>query len=127
MSSTPKKEGAKQTCSCGTLLECHLKEYPGFPAKLQWQNSDGSPHYKFAGTKIIDGKKVTQLNCKKPEKKEEIKPTVEPSENVDLNRIVTIEKLDARVETLTGICQTCLTIVAELKLALISDDGKLKQ
>jgi len=43
-----KKEGATQTCGkCGTDLICRLKEYGGnFAPSLQWQNYDGTPHFK---------------------------------------------------------------------------------
>lgn len=47
-----KKDGAEMTCkSCGTELICHMSNYKGdFKNKLQWQNEDGTAHYKFNGT-----------------------------------------------------------------------------
>lgn len=48
-----KKEGATQTCKCGTKLIC-VKIIDTFEnrntEKLQWQNdSDHKPHFRFAG------------------------------------------------------------------------------
>lgn len=44
-----KVEGAEMTCkSCGSDLVCHMSKYEGgFENKQQWQNSDGSAHYKW--------------------------------------------------------------------------------
>lgn len=49
--STEKTEGAKKTCeSCGTDVECHMSNYANnFQNKLQWQNADGTAHYKWIG------------------------------------------------------------------------------
>ena len=59
-----KKEGATQTCGkCGTDLICRLKEYGGnFAPTLQWQNFDGTPHFKTP-----DGKNYT---CNVPDEEE---------------------------------------------------------
>ncbi len=48
-----KKEGATQTCGkCETELICRLKDYGGnFAPTLQWQNFDGSPHFKTSDGK----------------------------------------------------------------------------
>ena len=56
-----KKEGAQMSCkSCGADLICHTKEYGGtYAATLQWQNSDGTAHYKTS-----DGK---NFSCNIPE------------------------------------------------------------
>ena len=46
----PEEEGQEMTCkSCGTELIAREKKYEGFDSKLQWQNEDGTAHYKFAG------------------------------------------------------------------------------
>ena len=39
------------TCKkCNTALVCRMSNYKGnFENKLQWQNSDGTPHYKWNG------------------------------------------------------------------------------
>ena len=59
-----KKEGATQTCGkCGTDLICRLKDYGGnFAPTLQWQNFDGTPHFK-----TNDGK---TYNCNVPDEEE---------------------------------------------------------
>lgn len=51
-----KEENAKMTCmKCNTLLTCRTKEYKGdYAPKLQWQNEDGTAHYK-----TTDGKDFT--------------------------------------------------------------------
>ncbi|MCZ6581621.1 MAG: hypothetical protein O6761_00395 [Thaumarchaeota archaeon] len=68
-----KKEGATQTCGkCGTDLICRLKDYGGnFAPTLQWQNYDGTPHFK-----TNDGKTYA---CNVPDK-EETEQTRIPSE-----------------------------------------------
>lgn len=60
-----KKEGATMDClNCGTELICRKKEYSGnFASTLQWQNNDGTAHYK-----TTDGK---NFECNIPEEEEE--------------------------------------------------------
>lgn len=43
-----KTEGATMECrNCGTELTCRLKDYGGnYKSSLQWQNEDGTAHYK---------------------------------------------------------------------------------
>lgn len=43
-----KKEGAKMSCkNCDTELTCRLRDYGGdYKPTLQWQNEDGTAHYK---------------------------------------------------------------------------------
>ncbi len=56
--SAEKKEGAEQTCKCGTERICIwiTKEWQGkTERKLQWQNkSNSKPHFKFAGPGKFD-------------------------------------------------------------------------
>ena len=56
-----KKEGATQTCGkCGTDIICRMKDYGGnFAPTLQWQNFNGTAHFK-----TTDGK---NYNCNVPE------------------------------------------------------------
>ena len=44
-----KKEGAEMECvGCGADLVCHMSKYEGgFENNLQWQNSDGTAHYRW--------------------------------------------------------------------------------
>lgn len=60
-----KVEDAEMTCkSCGTDLVCHMSNYQaGFENKLQWQNQDGSAHYKW----VSAGK----FRCVLPEESDE--------------------------------------------------------
>lgn len=59
-----KKDGATMTCNnCDTELICRMKEYGGnFASTLQWQNYDGTAHYK-----TTDGKNFT---CNIPDEEE---------------------------------------------------------
>ena len=60
-----KKEGATQTCGkCETDLICRMKEYGGnFAPTLQWQNYDGTAHFK-----TTDGK---NYSCNVPDEEEQ--------------------------------------------------------
>ena len=62
-----------QTCGkCGTDIICRLKEYGGnFAPTLQWQNYDGTAHFK-----TTDGK---TYSCNVPDE-DETAPTRIPSE-----------------------------------------------
>ncbi len=68
-----KKEGATTCCkNCDTDLICRTKDYGGnYPPTLQWQNFDGSAHYK-----TTDGK---TYSCNVPED-EEVEQTRIPTE-----------------------------------------------
>lgn len=68
-----KKEGATMACkNCGTDLICRTKDYGGnYEPSLQWQNFDGTAHYK-----TTDGK---NFNCNIPED-EELSQTRMPAE-----------------------------------------------
>jgi hypothetical protein len=68
-----KIEGATMDCkNCDSELICRLKDYGGdYKATLQWQNHDGTAHYKTS-----DGKNFT---CNIPEEEGETKQTHIPS------------------------------------------------
>lgn len=68
-----KIEGATMECkNCDTELICRLKDYGGdYKATLQWQNYDGTAHYKTS-----DGK---NFSCNIPEEEGETKQTHIPS------------------------------------------------
>lgn len=68
-----KKEGATMECkNCDTELICRLKDYGGdYKPTLQWQNYDGTAHYKTS-----DGK---NFSCNVPEEDGETKQTHIPS------------------------------------------------
>ena len=69
-----KKEGATQNCGrCGSDLICRVKDYGGnFAPTLQWQNYDGTAHYK-----TTDGKK---FSCNIPDEDENAQTRI-PSES----------------------------------------------
>ena len=69
-----KKEGATMSCkNCDSDLICRLRDYGGdYKPTLQWQNFDGTAHYK-----TTDGK---NFNCNIPEddQTEQTKISAEP-------------------------------------------------
>lgn len=90
-----KKEGAVMECkNCDSELICRLKDYGGdYKATLQWQNYDGTAHYKTS-----DGKNFT---CNIPEEEGETKQThiqsspSTPGDAPQTPRLVTLEnKID---------------------------------
>ncbi len=68
-----KKEGATMNCKqCGSNLICRTKDYGGnYAPSLQWQNSDGSAHYKTS-----DGK---NFSCNIPEDQTDEQQTFNPN------------------------------------------------
>lgn len=108
-----KKEGAEMQCrNCGTVLECHMSNYKGnFENKLQWQNEDGTAHYS---TK--DGKNFT---CNIPEDESKEQETLQSEQNLSKGEsnpeIISLATLDAKLQTIEGITQSILHIVADMK------------
>lgn len=51
-----KVEDAEMTCkACGSDLICHMSKYEGgFENHLQWQNQDGTAHYKWKSSGKFD-------------------------------------------------------------------------
>ena len=49
-----KREGATMIChQCGDKLFCRMSNYKHpYKNKLQWQNQDGTAHYKYDGGKF---------------------------------------------------------------------------
>jgi len=49
-----KQEGATMMCgNCGEKLICRMSNYKHpYTNKLQWQNQDGTAHYKYDGGKF---------------------------------------------------------------------------
>lgn len=60
-----KKEGATMIChQCGDKLVCRMSNYKHpYTNKLQWQNQDGTAHFKF------DGKNFTCTGTEKQAKR----------------------------------------------------------
>jgi len=91
-----KKEGAEMSCkSCGTDLVCHTKEYGGnYAATLQWQNPDGTAHYK-----TNDGK---NFSCNIPE--EDPNQTKIPVTTITTGSPPPSNKIDVKIrEELEGV------------------------
>lgn len=93
-----KKEGATTTCSkCETDLICRLKDYgANFAATLQWQNFDGTPHYK-----TTDGK---NYSCNVPDEDELdvqsqiTKPSLDESSTKE--EIIILSNLNSKLEVI---------------------------
>ncbi len=122
-----KKEGATQTCgNCGTELICRLKDYGGnFAPTLQWQNFNGTAHFK-----TTDGK---NYNCNIPED-DETEQTRIPSEApktpasppsssnpnppsfVDSAIRETIENIDLRLQSMEEMIQAIFRYTVDQQL-----------
>jgi len=92
-----KTEGVKMTCQgCGENLECHMSNYDGdFENKLQWQNSNGSAHYKWAG-KNEDGSskfKCVMMDVTTSTTSEPTTNTAEDGPKIPLSQIADEEKI----------------------------------
>ena len=107
-----KVEGATTVCTngCGTELTCRLKDYGGgYEAKLQWQNPDGTAHYKTS-----NGKDFTCVIPKDDESQEAPQTTVTPKESSNIpemdtvttiyvdKQITLIRQIEARVFSILG-------------------------
>ena len=66
MTKLNKVEGAKEQCpSCTQIIFCRMsKGSEKYPAKLQWQDEDGSAHYSFDfATKTTSCKSTTTVSA----------------------------------------------------------------
>lgn len=103
MTKLQKIENAIEQCpSCKTKIYCKLKPAVGdYPAKLQWQNSDGKAHYSFdfatkvtscgGAVKTEEGVNLSSLGIEK-ETLEAIGKETETILNLQLARIGFIEQ-----------------------------------
>lgn len=105
-----KKEGAIMTCTqCDTELICRLKDYGGnYPPSLQWQNYDGTAHYK-----TTDGK---NFECNVPEEDESAQ-----------TRIPTESATTAGDATVTATTKTQLFSISHLEEKIESINLKLEK
>lgn len=93
-----KKDGATTICTqCGANLVCNLKDYGGnYKPTLQWQNYDGTAHYKTA-----DGK---NFECNLPSDEEQAQsripsiPTT-PGDSSPKSPFVIFASLDEKIES----------------------------
>ena len=119
-----KKEGATQTCGkCGTDLICRLKDYGGnFTPTLQWQNYDGTPHFKTS-----DGKTYA---CNVPDEEEtaqtripsEISPattpgTPPPTSSSQLAILNAIEDVNLRLQKMDEMIQAIFRYTVDEQLS----------
>lgn len=82
-----KVEDAEMTCkSCGSDLVCHMSKYEGgFENKLQWQNTDGSAHYKW--------KSPGKFDCVIPEENNETpKQTESKSHQTEIPKVNSVDE-----------------------------------
>ena len=123
-----KKEGATQTCGkCGTDLVCRLKDYGGnFAPTLQWQNYDGTAHFKTS-----DGKKYA---CNPPDDEGQTRaegqtriqtetttrattpgdpPLSKSLPYLDINTIETIQNIDIRLQKMDEMFQAIIRYIVD--------------
>lgn len=112
-----KKEGAQMSCkSCGTDLICHTKDYGGnYAPTLQWQNSDGTAHYKTS-----DGK---NFSCNIPEEDtnqtripEPAKTPGTPPNNMDVKIREELEGINLRLDRIDEMVQAIFRYTVDKQL-----------
>ena len=118
-----KKEGATQTCGkCGTDIICRLKDYGGnFAPTLQWQNFDGTPHFKTS-----DGKTYA---CNVPDEEETAQtriptesppattPGTPPTSSSNLAILNAIEDVNLRVQRMDEMVQAIFRYTVDEQLS----------
>jgi len=100
-----KKEGATMECrSCGSDLTCRTKDYGGnYKSSLQWQNEDGTAHYK-----TTNGKDFT---CNIPEGEEPQKKSGETPKVSDY--IPNSPSLEAKIDSLDNKVERIYAMISE--------------
>ena len=124
-----KKEGATQTCGkCGTDLICRLKDYGGnFAPSMQWQNFDGTAHFKTSDGKnyacnVPDDDEVAQTRIPSQSIPATTPGTPPPNNSIDLlTQLIAIknttENTDLRLQRMDEMIQAIFrhTIDEQLK------------
>lgn len=114
-----KKEGAHTACkNCGTDLTCRTKDYGGnYAPTLQWQNFDGTAHYKTS-----DGKNFT---CNVPEddpnqtripEPERPTATPKPANNNDVIIKEELEGINLRLDRIDEMVQAIFRYTVDKQL-----------
>lgn len=108
MTKLNKVEGAKEQCpSCSQTIFCKLtKGSEKYPAKLQWQDADGSAHYSFDfATKSTSCKSSTP----KSESSEITMPNASGTDKAVLERMMADAEIVARqkIAKLIGVKKAC--------------------
>ena len=117
-----KKEGATMACkNCDTDLICRLKEYSGdYKPTLQWQNFDGTAHYK-----TTDGK---NFNCNIPDEDETAQTRISSSTTtpgdapqMGAAEFALLRGLDEKLETVLAEIQRVKEFVEPVFLKMVDD------
>ena len=117
-----KKEGATMSCkNCDTDLICRLKEYSGdYKPTLQWQNFDGTAHYK-----TTDGK---NFNCNIPDDDETAQTripsnTTTPGDTPKMGaaEFALLRGLDEKLDTVLAEIQRVKEFVEPVFLKMVDD------
>lgn len=131
-----KIEDAEMTCNnCGSDLVCHMSKYEGgFENKLQWQNSDGSAHYKWKSAGKFDcvlpkeGNKTPENqepNSKTDKMQTNMQSEQELSQGESQPEVISLATLDDKIKTIHGMCEAILHMVTDLKLNNPKTDTKV--
>ena len=114
-----KKEGAEMTCNqCGTDLICRLKDYGGnFAPSLQWQNFDGSAHYRTTDGKnfscnIPDDAEAGQTRI--PSESSPGEPPKPVPQNNDLREL--LQSVDLRLQKMDEMVQAIFRFTVDEQL-----------
>lgn len=91
MSNVVKQEGETKKCeSCGDKITVRMSAYSGsYANKLQWQNEDGTAHYKWIGTDKYECVRQKEDSTQKEVPKQTIQePPSFPGVNVVPKKII---------------------------------------
>jgi len=119
-----KKEGAQMTCKqCGTDLVCRTKDYGGaYAPTLQWQNPDGTAHYKTTNGKDfscnIPEDDPTQSTLAEPATVPGISPPKPPPYN-DVVIREGLENINLRLEKLDEMIQAIFRYTVDKQLGKV--------
>jgi hypothetical protein len=116
-----KKDGATMTCQkCETDLICRLKDYGGnYPPSLQWQNFDGSAHYK-----TTDGK---NFDCNIPEDDETgqtripTQPTIDKSGSITQSDFILLVQLGKKIDILLADVERLKDMITPMFQKMVDD------
>ena len=122
-----KKEGATQTCGkCETELICRLKDYGGnFAPTLQWQNFDGSPHFKTSDGKtyacnVPNPEDIVQTRISSetpPEIPFATTPGTPPPTSINLSIINTLDEIKLTLQRVDEMIQAIFRFTVDEQLS----------
>ena len=128
-----KKEGASTTCkNCDSDLICRLKDYGGnFAPALQWQNFDGTAHYK-----TTDGK---NFNCNIPDDDESEQTriptkiatpaaTISSSPSLSKAEFLLLVHLQEKIDSLIGLTERLTEMITPMFQKMVDDQiGRVQE